>query len=353
MLCYADIQQLHRIAQQYDCRRSHSKNELIQAILAKAYNRDVMEKQVTNFTIEDLRFMNSVLFERKKNFSLEELLAKAQETQFSRNKQRNPREMITEYRHRGWLFNGVTNENRYLFQFPADLKKRIGEVMLKQLSKKVQVAEEPEVYKDEQHLLAEDVQTFLCYIHRHDLPLTTAGYLYKRQLQQLLQTMTIEEPLVPKKAWRFGYGRRYKEYPDRFSLLYDYCYDNGWIYETSDRLLLTDRGEKQVLGEDKIDLSSMYRFWLRVYREPIPNIKAMVHWIEKLSSDWVTVQSITETLAQFIKPFYYDEVDHILHKRLLQMMLHLGLITLGEHSVHGAVMRSTDQGSHLIRTANI
>ena len=78
MLCYADISELTRIAEAYDCTcSSHSKNELIQSILSTVQRRDVMESRVGEMTGNDLRFLNSLVFENRTAYSLEELKARA------------------------------------------------------------------------------------------------------------------------------------------------------------------------------------------------------------------------------------------------------------------------------------
>ncbi|MCD8511436.1 MAG: hypothetical protein LRY73_17280, partial [Bacillus sp. (in: Bacteria)] len=40
-----------------------------------------------------------------------------------------------------------------------------------------------------------------------------------------------EKEEIPSEQWRFGYGRHFNVYPDCFSLLYDFCYNQGWIME--------------------------------------------------------------------------------------------------------------------------
>src|SRR5262245_13949368 len=78
MLVYADIAELTAIAETYDCTcSSHSKNELIQSILSTVGRRDVIESRVSEMTAADLRFLNSLLFESRGSYSLEELKARA------------------------------------------------------------------------------------------------------------------------------------------------------------------------------------------------------------------------------------------------------------------------------------
>ena len=78
MLCYADIHQLRRIAENYECDCSaYSKHELIQSILSKVHRKEVTEQMMAELQVEDLRFLSSFLFDKKEAFSPEELTARA------------------------------------------------------------------------------------------------------------------------------------------------------------------------------------------------------------------------------------------------------------------------------------
>ena len=238
MLCYADIHQLKRIADKYGCSYGgNSKHELIQSILTKVHRREVTDEVISRMRKQDLRFLSSFLFDSRDAFSPEELMARALHSNFDDQKAEeevgdepwSPRRLISEYRSRGWLFNGIDKEKRYLLQFPRDLKQKFSVMLLERMAESLEYSAEPHVYRDEQTLIGEDIVRFLRFVSREHVPLTTAGFMYKRQLQQLLGSLAVDEALPAKAAWRFGYGRRFKEYPERFSFIYDYCYYNGWI----------------------------------------------------------------------------------------------------------------------------
>ncbi|WP_127588592.1 hypothetical protein [Paenibacillus koleovorans] len=413
MLCYADIQQLSSIANTYDCEcNGHSKNELIQSILTKVNRRDVFEEQVTKLTIEDIRFLNSIVFEKRDTFSLEELTARASQSRFPQPNQlnqpnqqtqqpahpaeqlqkakakatakakasakakatplqteqrsaigtngsigasntngeaesRSPREMISQFKHRGWLFNGFSQQTRYLFQFPQDMKRRFQETLLKQFQTNLEYLDEPAVYRDEQRLIVDDIYALLHYVYHQDIQLTADGTMYKRFIQQILDRMSVGEEL-PKEMWRFGYGRQFKELPNRLSLLYDYCYFHNMLTEQEGALLLTDKGKQTVLEGRREDLTQVYRLWFKLYKNPIPGLQAIVYWVDKLAQDWIETAALERTLCPLIRPFYYDTPESILHKRVLQMMMHLGLLRIGEDESRGTVVKMTKLGSGVV-----
>jgi len=352
MLCYADIHDLSRIARNYECDcSSNSKNELIQSILARVNRKEVFESLVTGLETEDVRFLNSLLFDRRDSFSLEELIARASQTKFPRaeNETWNPRELITRFKHRGWLFNGHSQQTKYLFRVPEDLKRRFGETLGAHFSKKlIYLPRPPQVYRDEQLLLAGDLTVFLRSLGEQAMPLNAEGFLYKRQLAQLLEAMSVTEEPVGKTAWRFGYGRKYKEYPARFSFLYDYCYFNGWLDENGNQLSLTSAGEARAEDNRKEDPAALYTFWLRLYKGPVPNLLSLSYWINKLSKSWVAAQSLQSVLSTLIKPYYYDTPESILESRVLPMMMHLGLLRLGADEEYGTVLQMTRLGSGIV-----
>jgi hypothetical protein len=352
MLSYADIHDLGKIAGTYNCEcNGHSKNELIQSILTAISRKEVFERQITDLSIEDVRFLNSLIFDKRGTFSLEELIARVQLSRFVKEQDDawNPREMIARFKQRGWLFNGFSIDTRYMFQVPADLKRRFSDALGKQLQHRLEPTEEPEVYRDEQQLIVDDIRSFLEYVQQNETVLTAENYLYKRYLQQVLDRLSVKENPVGKTAWRFGYGRMFKEYPNRFSLIYDYCYYQELITEHHQVLALTNKGRERLENGQKEDLLQVYRFWLRLYKGAVPNLQLLVFWLEKLTRSWVTIASVHKALQPLIRPFYYDSPESILEQRIMQMMMHLGLIRIGEKGEKGPVIQLTKLGGSIIQ----
>ncbi|OXM16625.1 hypothetical protein [Paenibacillus herberti] len=381
MLGYADITQLSRIANVYECDcNGNSKHELIQSILSKVGSREVFEAQVGSMRMEDMRFINSLIFEKREQFSLEELIARVQSSKFQDDPvipepapkssakakgtrgrkgrvipvpESGPREIIARFKHQGWLFNGIAGPDRYLFQVPRDLKARFRESLKRRFCEKLVLVGEPPVYRDEQELLAGDVKALLSYTRHHEIQLTREGYMHRRSVLQVMESFGVREEPPAKAAWRFGYGRRFREYPERFSLVYDFCFYNKWLQETETELLLTPLGEEILLGKRHIGTEQLYRFWLRLYKGPISNLNSIVHWVDELADRWVTADSLREVLVPFIKPYYYDTAEAVMDSRILMMMMHLGLLRIGEDESRGTVLRMTRLGKAIIAGVNV
>lgn len=353
MLSYSDIAELSKIARTYSCEcNSNSKNELIQSILSSATRKEVLEKQVGELTMEEIRFVNSLLFDRRESFSLEDLLARVNQTRFSKEEGEawNPRDMIVKYKQRGWLFNGHSQQTKYLFHVPNDVKSRIRQILASRFASELQyIDEEPEVYREEQGLLSADLLFFLRFLQQNDLQLSADGFLYKRTLQQLLEGMAVQEEMIGRTAWRFGYGRKFREYPTRFSFMYDYGYYFHLFSEEGEQLALNEAGLERLAGRKEEDIRQLYEFWLKLYKGAIPNIQAIVQWVEMLSSDWITARSLETVLIPLIKPYYYDTPESILNEKILKMMIHLGLLRIGEHREHGQVVMVSKLGSSVIK----
>ncbi|WP_217597522.1 hypothetical protein [Cohnella sp. GbtcB17] len=402
MLSYADISQLSGIAEVYQCEcSSHSKNELIQSILSAVQRREVLARRVEEMSVGDLRFLNSLLFEKRAAYSLEDLTARAalaadlapaqggdarQQTEGGASKsngaaavkaasskrtgaggrkkakqQDEPaspaderRSAIARFKRYGWLFGGITQQTRYLFHVPEDVKKRLSDAIEERFRGGVVFRDEPPAYRDERGMMAGDLERMLKFVRDHDMPLTAEGYLYKRQLQQLLDTFSVMEQAPAKTAFRFGYGRRFKEYPERFSLLYDYAYYSGLLLEEEGELKISDSGKEMADGKASCDPAELYRFWLRLYKLPVPNLQALTQWVMRLSRhSWVTVASLGSTLLPLVKPYYYDSEKSVFEQRTLAMMLHLGLLRLGETAESEAVVTMTPQGVVLVAGSDI
>ncbi|MGZ9584056.1 hypothetical protein [Paenibacillus marinisediminis] len=355
MLSYADIAQLTLIAKRYDCEcNKHSKHELIQSILSVLGRKDVFERYVMDMSLEELRFLNSILFDQRTSFSLEDLVARVQQTRFDMEQQKEslppPRDIIVKFKQSGWLFNGCSPNTKYLFQIPEDMKLRFRDVLHRRFEHELQYVQEPEAYRDEDGHLGEDVVKLLDFIHTDSVLLNAEGVMYKKAQQQLLETLSISEAIVQKGEWRFGYGRRFHNYPNRMSLLYDYAFYQGWIEEQEAKLSLSQAGlERLHSGSSYEPVQPIYRFWLKLYKNAIPNLLSIVNWIYKCTGKWTTLDSLESVLLPYVKPFYYDSPANIIRQRIVRMMVHLGLLRYGDHPDYGAVVQITRRGQTLIQ----
>lgn len=356
MLTYADIGQLSSIANHYQCdAKRNSKHELIQSILSKLGGREFFEEQIGSLPPSDLRFLNHLVFDARSGYSLEELTAAIRQASEDRSeesvgepepgKPESPREAVARYRRSGWLFNGFTQSTRYMFQVPADLKLRFREVLRERLQQSLRpLPADPEAYRDEQGLAVEDLLLILKYVGDHDIELNQEGFMYRRNQQQLIGLLHIQEPMIAKGAWRFGYGRSCIAYPDRLALLYDYAYAKQWVRENGTRLVLTDSGTSILEEGSQVSVIQIFRFWLRLYKGAVPNINSLVYWISQCARDWVSAASLYESLGWLIRPFYYDSARNILEQRLIRMLMHLGMLRIGESSAYGTAYKMTALG---------
>ena len=395
MLGYADISQLMRIAEMYrlEC-DGHSKHELMQSILSAVGEKHRFESLLDGLSLEDERFLHSLLFDDRDAFSLEELLARVRSSRFdaeakpgspeevaavrlefdpiapspkgrSKRKRKSAapkdepaqgggssasglRETISRFKQYGWLFNGTNGTNRYLFRVPEDLKERFRGVLAQRMAGRLVYAGEPRAYRDEQELMADDVLVLLDFAARHEVPLTRDGAMYKRNLVQLLELLSVREEPPARGSWRFGYGRRFKDYPDRLALLYDYCHYKGYLSESDSRLRLTEAGAGRLASRAAENPAELYRFWVRLYRAAIPNLPALVRLIDRLADRWVTADSLRDALKPFVRPFYYDDPASVLDKRVFAMMVHLGMLRIGEDGDGRTVLKMTNAGRKMI-----
>jgi hypothetical protein len=341
MLTYADIGQLTAIAGRYRCEcKQNSKHDLIQSILIMLGSRSFMESHIRECAPEDLRFLNTLLFDERSHFSLEDLLAVARQASFDapEGKTGGFREMVSRFKSGGWLFSGSSQQTRYLFQVPKDLKERFRETMSAHIKDKVTVSSEPAMYRNEGELLLSDLVMLLRYIKENEPELNQEGAMYRRYQQGVMNALHIPEDLLTKGGWRFGYGRACEHYPPRLALLYDYVRHRRWITEDGFRLRLTATGEA-VLADGKCDsLMQIFSFWLKLYKGAVPNLPSLVYWVSISAGNWVSVPSLVDGVGWLIKPFYYDNAASILEQRIIRMMVHLGMLKLGETPAGLAVM---------------
>ncbi|MNJ47986.1 hypothetical protein D3C77_431650 [compost metagenome] len=172
--------------------------------------------------------------------------------------------------------------------------------------------------------------------------------MYRRNQMQLMEKLHISEPLVGK-GWRFGYGRRFKDYPSRLALLYDYAYHMKLIREEGGLLTLTANGHSYLEQNKQEPMIQFVSFWLRLYKGPISNLLSLIYWIERCSTEWVTASSLFGRMELLIKPFFYDTAESIFEERILRMMLHLGMLRIGEDSARERYVQITPFGKHCVQ----
>ncbi|PNQ83550.1 hypothetical protein [Paenibacillus polymyxa] len=348
MLTFADIVHLNRIAVYYDCDcKPNSKHELIQGILTKLGSSSFFETQVKELRLSEVRFLNALLFDDRPYFSMEELIAIAkQSVEQDGDVGERPRDIVTRLRSSGWLFNGSTHNTRYLYQIPSDMKERFRRVMVHDFQNGMIRVSEPSSYRDEGHLLAEDLRLFLQYMRQHEVLLNPEGAWYRRNQQQLMEHLHIAEPLLGKGGWRFGYGSSFKFYPDRMALLYDYARHSKYIEEKGDRVELTAKGEAQQELAIEDEMIQLFRFWLRLYKGAVPNLLSLVYWIGECARPWTSSESLFVHIGPLIRPFYYGTSRSVFDQRIIRMMLHLGMLRQGEHPT-GPSVQMTAWGQKL------
>ncbi|GAA5345665.1 hypothetical protein [Planifilum fimeticola] len=346
LLTYTDIDQLNRIRKTYGFEGSvHSKNELIRTLLCHLGRRQELAEQIRGCDAVQTRFLQLVFFDYRDVFSMEELLGKAKAAWGE--EEGDSRSLILWLLKRGWLFPGVTLRTRHLYQVPRDLKERINRLFAEEFLE--DASDEPVAYRDEQGMLAQDLSRFLAFVMHNEVPLTADGAIYRQHQRKLFKTFIVPEKPVEKKGWRFGFGRRYHLYPDRFSLIYDYAYYQGYITEEETGWIrLTEKGAGKILNKETEPGQEMYRFWLRLYRKPVPHLPVVVRWIDLLARGrWTPVEVIQRAVNGWIEPYYYETAESLL-RRILKMMMHLGVIRMGEGADGEKLVSVTDEGHALI-----
>ncbi|WP_019122432.1 hypothetical protein [Brevibacillus massiliensis] len=333
ILVFTDIKQLHQIAGYYRCECNlNSKNDLITTLLVNLRHRQTIRTELERLTEVEKHFLLLLFLDKRSLFTLEDLLAKAGiALDCSEEKtEEKARKYVALALTRGWLFP-AKGKTVGQFQVPRDIREPYLSAWLEQQELR-RLQEAPAVYRDEGTALCDDIYQFLRFLAQEPVPLTSDGGMYKRYQTQLLRFLSVEEKPVAGEKWRFGYGLHFDLYPDRFSLLYDFCFYQRWIEEGKMQVELTDRGQ-EMLAQPYTDKTyhELIRFWIRLYKRAIPNLPMLVQLIPLMAgSEWVAHAEIEQSLLKWLKPFYYDDPASILSNRLLKMMVHLGLLKAGQ-----------------------
>ncbi|TCS93379.1 hypothetical protein EDD58_10725 [Hazenella coriacea] len=329
-LTYTDIEQLKQLNRFYGGVVSdhHSKHDLICAVLRKVGKKSSLDQMVVDLSPSQHRFMQLIILDHSPSYTMEELLAKGRAA--LQNDQGEPRSLVVGALKRGWLFTGYSHRTQYLYHIPSDLREQMTDLFIRPFLNDIEVLlRPPSFYRNEEGQLVKDLYRFLDLIRKEVLRLTLDGAIHKQQQKQLLKTFVINEDVINQKGPRFGFGRMYHLYPDRFSLLYDYAFYKGYFRENKENLSLTDIGNGYLYKNDSNADKQLYRFWIRLYRKPIPHLPIILRWIGLLSrSKWMPTEQIYKAVNEWISPYYYESQESLFRKTI-QMLVHLGILQFG------------------------
>lgn len=352
MLLFADIDQVNKIADSYNCScNRHSKTEMIQSLIYTMLNKTNLELLTTKIDKSEETFLNLLYLDTRDSYSYEELSAKAKQAiDLAETSTCNPRDLILSSLKKGWVFQGVGKKHLLSYLIPHDYRTSILQTIKNNLLEKINTVDELNIYRDESSIIVSDLTTFLQFLLNEEVLLTGEGNIYKRQQNILFNMFLVPEEPLKKVSWRFGYGRRYNEYPDRFSLIYDYAFYYKLIHEEQEGFLfLTPLGGKWLNKSEYFDEEhKLYQFWLRLYKHTIPFLQIILRLIDLVAyKRWIEVQSVEKQLFFWIKEHYYEKKEEIFEERVIKMLFHLGVIQIGEYA-NKHYLRVTDKGHNWI-----
>lgn len=240
--------------------------------------------------------------------------------------------------------------SRTVYVCPTDIWRRLYDLASRSMQGAVQSSVSgPVAYRQDGLALARDEAAFLLYTLRHDVRLTQEGAIFRRQQIQLLQLFEVSEDVLPQQVgWRFGFGRRFHDYPDRLALVYDHLYALGCLLETSDGRLCADAAsaDAHLQRPEAARGEELFRFWLRTYRPAIPMLRTVVARMAELTRHaWIYADSLQRLWADGIKAYYYESAEQILERRILGMLVHLGVLARGSAEDGAALYRLTPEGA--------
>jgi hypothetical protein len=333
-LLYRDIQDLSLMASYYECDcNRNSKLELVQTIHHNMLNKKILEEHLNQLESPLIHFYTYILFQQTRSFSIDELVAKGKYIcQLFNYDVSLPRKWIADCLKRGWLFP-TSSKYQVQLEIPVDFLPYLRKQWIYYWSSKYQMTICKDIdqrLRDEGTSLLADLSTFLAFVKEKSLPITLDGVIHKRYQQMILSKFNITEEVVQVKSWRFGYGRRFPNYPNRLALIYDFCYFKQWIQEDQEMLFITKKGEDVLRTENMVSGAlheDVVSFWKKTYKNAVPCLPFLFQFILEISAEqWIESNQLYRMIQPWLQPYYYDDEETIYRERIVQMLVHLGLM---------------------------
>lgn len=339
----ADTATLRAIADHYSfaCSR-HSKLALLQEILFSFGNRSFLAAELPHWYEGRERAMLRLCLDPRKVFPVEELEGIFAACSTSAD-------TISCAVQEGWLYPTTRLGGRLLYCIPEELHPPMRAHVVDGFARQIDVtADGPLTFREESQGMARDLDVFLEYVRHHDVRLTSDGAMYKRNLQQILELLEVPE-LPLQGGWRFGYGRRFHDYPDRFALIYDYAYQQHFLEEREDATLSVTAETTRWLQASEADrLRALVKFYLNSYRRPITRLPLIVQLIAHVAVQWVRSASMLTAISDLVNAYYYDDQQQVWESRILSMLTHLGLLRHGRDDQGEGWFQITKLGQQLL-----
>ncbi len=348
----SDIGNLRKIALRHAIHCPlYSKNSLLQEILNRFSDPNYVAERLEALPLNVRQALQEIALENRNEFAETELLSLLRRQQPSelKNLKKITTTILTELLEEGILFaTGAPLQKSY--RCPVEIWRRIQSHETQQMRQSVQTSsQEPTWICDDARAMTHDAVTFLLFLARHEIRLTQDSVIFKRQQQQILDLFKVKEDVLPNHiGFRFGYSRRFHDYPDRFSLIYDHLFDEGCLEEDPSGVLRLNEdksGKYMTLSENK-RAELLFRFYVRTYRIAIPTLGRIITRIGKLASHtWVYAKSLEDALIHLVRDFYYEPKDQVYPHRIIQMLVYLGFIAQGQQVQNDILYQLTPSGS--------
>lgn len=326
VLLYQDRKQLLKLlnAQEkltIDC-NNHSKKELIEVLFPSLLNRQLLKERFEQLEDDEKVVIIQMCYDKRVFFSKEDMVAF-----IPSSKKHYTEDILSKVMNIGFLFPC----SNYRYSIPHELKRQTIEVFKQPFKDQELFISFAGGRKKTIHIL-NDLLSFIDYVTNTPLLLTKNGSIYKKDFNGIMNFFDIKEEL-PTEQWRFGYGRRFYQYPDRFSLLYDFCFKSKWIVEEDGYLRVTKKAEE--LNDLSVSdlLNGLLNYWMKLYKGPVPLTPVLFKVVTEVLEECHAIEEdiFIEYLSPFVEDYYYDTRGIIIKTRLLTMLEHFQILYCPEN----------------------
>ena len=113
-------------------------------------------------------------------------------------------------------------------------------------------------------------------------------------------------------------------------------------------MLVTEKAQAWYQTNEADRQRGLIRFYLSLYRRPIPRLPLLVQLLAAVSDQWVLSRSMLHAVSSLVQDYYYDKVEQIWQKRILNMLMHLGILRTGYDENQELWFQITKLGQQLL-----
>lgn len=238
----------------------------------------------------------------------------------------------------GLIFVGRVNYRQVYF-VPEDARRLLIDVLSARVLDRVVVGDETVgARRDDGAAIIGDLLRFLSFLRKHDVRLTQAGVIYRRQQREIMETFLIREEVADDAS-------ELTEYPDRLSFIVGFARWRRLVERSQGQLRLAARAQEWLRTPSWQVWAELYQYWRDLGAVRDNDFDTILSLALSLPvGHWISLPRLIQEVEPMTADRYHGNMQLRLQKQFINPLLFCGWVATGVADDGLVVFRITDGG---------